>query len=154
MSSARAAHRRTTSATDPVVVAGDLHLVVGRIARALRQAHTVGDLTHSEASTLARLDRSGPASPGNLAEEERVSPQAIATTLSGLEAKGYVERRPDPADGRRAIVSLTALGTAVRRDRRTESTRRLAAGLSALEDDELRRVSAVLPLLDRVAEAL
>jgi DNA-binding MarR family transcriptional regulator len=135
-------------------VAGDLHLVVGRIARTLRQAHTVGDLTHSEASTLARLDRGGPASPGALAEEERVSPQAMATTLAGLEAKEYVARRPDPADGRRHIVSLTDLGSSVRRDRRTESARRLEAGLRALDPDELSRLAGAIPLLDRVAEGL
>jgi DNA-binding MarR family transcriptional regulator len=135
-------------------VAEDLHLVVGRIARALRQAHTVGDLTHSEASTLARLDRGGPASPGILAEEERVSPQAIATTLAGLEAKDYVVRRPDPADGRRAIVSLTDLGTTVRHDRRTESARRLEAGLRTLDATELTRLAEAIALLDRVAECL
>jgi DNA-binding MarR family transcriptional regulator len=135
--------------------AEDLHLVVGRIARALRQAHTVGDLTHSEASTMARLDRGGPASPGTLAEEERVSPQAMATTVAGLEAKGYVVRRPDPADGRRAIVSLTDLGSEVRRGRRTESARRLEQGLStALDDAELKRLAASIPLLERLAEAL
>ena len=146
---------RTTSTPAAAAVAEDLHLVVGRIARTLRQAHTVGDLTHSEASTLARLDRGGPASPGTLAEEERVSPQAIATTISALETKGYVVRRADPADGRRAIVSLTALGTEIRRDRRTESARRLEAGLStALDESELRRLAAALPLLDRLAAHL
>jgi hypothetical protein len=51
-------------------------------------------------------------------------------------------------------VSLTELGTEVRRGRRTESTRRLAAGLAALDDAELGRLAAAIPLLDRVAEAL
>jgi len=145
----------TRTTPNPATVAEDLHLVVGRIARTLRQAHTVGDLTHSEASTLARLERGGPASPGLLAEEERVSPQAIATTLATMESKGYVVRRPDPADGRRAIVSLTPLGAEVRRDRRTESARRLEQGLStALDEAELRRLAAALPLLDRLAAHL
>jgi DNA-binding MarR family transcriptional regulator len=139
---------------DAAAVAGDLHLVIGRIARSLRQAHTVGELTHSEASTMARLERGGPASPGVLAEEERVSPQAMATTVGSLERKGYVVRRSDPADGRRAIVSLTELGAGVRRDRRTESARRLEHGLAALDEAGLRRLAAALPLLERVAEAL
>jgi DNA-binding MarR family transcriptional regulator len=143
------------SRTSAPTVAEDLHLVVGRIARALRQAHAIGDLTLSEASTLARLDRGGPASPGTLAEEERVSPQAIATTIAAMEGKGYVVRRPDPADGRRAIVSLTQLGTSVRRERRGESARRLEAGLrDTLDAGELASLAAVLPLLDRVAQSL
>jgi DNA-binding MarR family transcriptional regulator len=146
---------RTPQAPTAVGTAEELHLVVGRIARALRQAHTVGDLTHSEASTLARLDRSGPAAPGVLADEERVSPQAMASTLAALEGHGYVERRPDPTDGRRLIISLTETGAAVRRDRRTESARRLEHGLAtALDAAELRRLAAALPLLDRVAEHL
>jgi DNA-binding MarR family transcriptional regulator len=136
-------------------VAEDLYLVVGRIARALRKAHTVGDLTLSEASTLARLDRSGPASPGALAEEEGVSPQAIATTLGALEAKGYVVRRSDPADGRRAVIGLTQLGSGVRHDRRTESARHLERALSnALDEGELARLATALPLLDRLAAHL
>jgi DNA-binding MarR family transcriptional regulator len=147
-----------TTRTRPPTAAGtaeELHLVVGRIARALRQAHTVGELTHSEASTLARLDRGGAASPGALADEERVSPQAMAATLASLEAKAYVERRADPEDGRRVIISMTGLGATVRHDRRTESARRLEQGLSeALDDDELTRLAAALPLLDRVAERL
>lgn len=134
--------------------AADLQLVIGRIARALRQAHTIGDLTHSEASTLARLERGGPSSPGTLADEERVSPQAMATTVAALEAKGYVVRRPDPGDRRRAIVSLTDLGTEVRLGRRTENARRLEQGLTTLDEAERRRLAAALPLLQRVAEAL
>jgi DNA-binding MarR family transcriptional regulator len=136
-------------------VAQDLHLLVGRIARALRQAHTVGDLTHAEASTLARLELGGPASPGSLAEEEHVSPQAMATTLAGLESKEYVVRRPDPSDGRRAILTLTDLGAEIRRDRRSESARRLESGLAtALDPAELAHLASALPLLDRLAEAL
>jgi DNA-binding MarR family transcriptional regulator len=72
-----------------------------------------------------------------------------------MESKGYVVRRPDPADGRRAIVSLTPLGAEIRRDRRTESARRLEHGLStALDEAELRRLAAALPLLDRLAAHL
>jgi DNA-binding MarR family transcriptional regulator len=140
---------------DPAATAVEVHLIIGRMARALRQAHTIGDLTHSEASTLARLERGGPTSPGSLAEEERVRPQAMTTTLAGLEAKGYVVRRSDPADGRRAIVTLTELGAEVRNGRRTESVRRLEHALTTtLDEVEITDLAAVLPLLGRVAEAL
>jgi DNA-binding MarR family transcriptional regulator len=146
---------RTAAAPSPTDVATELHLVVGRIARALRQAHTVGDITLSEASALARLERGGPAAPGQLAEEERVRPQAMAGTVATLEEKGYVVRRSDPGDGRRVILSLTDAGAAVRRDRRSESTRLLEEALvTALTPAELRRLAAALPLLGRLAEHL
>ena len=136
-------------------MAAELHLIVGRIARTLRQAHTVGDLTHSEASTLARLDQGGPASPGTLAAEERVSPQAMATTLAALESRGLIDRRPDPADGRRAIVSLTEEGARVRHARRTESAGLLERGIATgLGDADRRRLAAALPVLERLAETL
>jgi DNA-binding MarR family transcriptional regulator len=148
-------HTRSAVTPTPTDVATELHLVVGRIARALRQAHTVGDITLSEASALARLERGGPATPGLLADEERVRPQAMAGTVAILEEKGYVVRRPDPGDGRRVILSLTEAGAAVRRDRRSESTRLLEAALdAALTPAELRRLAAALPLLSRLGEHL
>jgi DNA-binding MarR family transcriptional regulator len=64
-------------------------------------------------------------------------------------------RRSDPSDGRRAILTLTDLGAEIRRDRRSESARRLENGLAtALDPAELTRLASALPLLDRLAEAL
>ncbi|MFD3453195.1 MarR family winged helix-turn-helix transcriptional regulator [Streptomyces sp. NPDC058691] len=143
------------SADDPTEVGAALRLAVGRIARRLRQAHAVGDVTLSEVSVLARLDREGPDSPGSLAELERVRPQAMATTLAGLEERGLVSRRPDAADGRRAVVTVTDAGRKVLADRRSESVQRLGAVIQEeFTDDERRRLLAVLPLLDRLSERL
>lgn len=135
--------------------AGALGLVVGRIARRLRQAHTVGDVTLSEVSVLARLNRDGADSPGSLAELERVRPQAMASTLATLEERGLVSRRQDAADGRRAVMTVTDAGREMLADRRSESVRRLT---TVVEEEftpaERRRLLAVLPLLDRLAERL
>jgi DNA-binding MarR family transcriptional regulator len=135
--------------------AATLGLVVGRIARRLRQGHTEGDLAPSEASVLARLNRDGADSPGSLAELERVRPQAMASTLATLEERGLVRRRRDAADGRRAVMTVTEAGRAVLAERRSESVRRLT---TVLEEEftpaERRRLLAALPLLDRLAERL
>src|SRR5260221_9128643 len=106
------------SADDAAEVAAELRLVVGRVARRLRQGHTVGDVTLSEVSVLSRLDRDGPEFPGALAELERVRPQAMATTLATLEERGLVSRRPDAADGRRAVLAVTEAGRKMLADRR------------------------------------
>ncbi|MFF4399767.1 MarR family winged helix-turn-helix transcriptional regulator [Streptomyces sp. NPDC001480] len=135
-------------------LAGALRLAMGRIVRRLRQAHAVGDVSLSGVSVLARLARTGPDSPGSLAELERVRPQAMATTLAGLEQRGLVRRTPDAADGRRAIVSITDEGRAVLEERRSESVGRLAEALDELTPEERESLRAALPLLDRLAERL
>lgn len=144
-----------TSAADGAQVGAALRLVVARIARRLRQTHAVGDVTLSEVSVLSRLSRDGADSPGSLAELERVRPQAMASTLAGLEERGLVERRPDAADGRRAVMTITDAGHGVLLERRSESDRRLTTVLDEeFTSDERRELLAVLPLLDRLAERL
>ena len=140
--------------TDSDKTAAELKLVIGRIARSLRQRHAVGDLTLSEVSVLSRLDRDGATTPGVLADQERVRPQAMASTLAVLTEKGLVRRRPDAADGRKVLVSLTPAGTKVLTSRRDESVRLLADVLAGFTQAEQRKFAAMLPLLERLADAL
>lgn len=144
------------AASDDAEQAGAaLRLAVARIARRLRQTHAVGDVTLSEVSVLARLSRDGADSPGALAELERVRPQAMATTLAALEERGLVRRRQDSADGRRAVMTVTEAGRQVLMDRRSESVQRLTTVLDEeFTAAERRKLVAVLPLLDRLAERL
>jgi DNA-binding MarR family transcriptional regulator len=136
-------------------MAAGLRVAVGRIARRLRQAHATGELTLSEVSVLSRLDREGTASPGALADGEGVRPQAMGATLAVLDQRGLVRRHRDATDGRRVLMSVTEAGRAVLVDRRSESTQRLARVLGEeFSAAERRRLSALLPLLDRLAERL
>ncbi|MEU4040118.1 MarR family winged helix-turn-helix transcriptional regulator [Streptomyces collinus] len=138
---------------DGMALAAGLRLAMGRIVRRLRQTHAVGDLTLSGVSVLARL-AAGPDSPGSLAELERVRPQAMATTLAGLEQRGLVSRTPDATDGRRAIVSITGAGRSVLEERRSESVDRLARALDEFTPQERAALRAAMPLLDRLADRL
>ncbi|WP_260327637.1 MarR family winged helix-turn-helix transcriptional regulator [Streptomyces sp. Ag109_O5-1] len=135
-------------------LASDLRLAVGRMTRRLRQAHAVGDVSLSGVSVLARLAADGPDSPTSLAEMERVRPQAMASTLAGLEQRGLVRRTRDARDGRRSIVAVTEDGRAMLAERRTESVQRLAAALDEFSAEERATLAAALPLLDRLAERL
>ena len=45
---------------------------------------------------------------GDLAEQARVTKQSAAFLVEQLEAAGYVERVPDPTDGRARLVRLTS----------------------------------------------
>jgi DNA-binding MarR family transcriptional regulator len=45
-----------------------------------------------------------------LAERSRLTKQAVGEAVAELEQKGYVERVPDPLDGRAKIIKLTPRG--------------------------------------------
>jgi DNA-binding MarR family transcriptional regulator len=49
---------------------------------------------------------------GDLAADTRVVDQTVSRTVERLERLGYVERRRDPADARRVLVTRTAAGAA------------------------------------------
>ena len=52
-------------------IAAALRVSIGLLVRRLRQIPVEGDLTLSETSALARLDRGGPTTPGALAKRSR-----------------------------------------------------------------------------------
>jgi DNA-binding MarR family transcriptional regulator len=135
-------------------VAGALHASIGLLRWRLRQMRVEG-LSLPERSALTRMERGGPATPSALARREQISPQGMGATLSGLEARGLVERRADPADGRRVVMSLTEAGRQALQDKRDATTERLAKALSAdFTAAELKQLKAAAPLIQRLAESI
>jgi DNA-binding MarR family transcriptional regulator len=94
-------------AADPALLASELRLALGQLVRRLRVEHR---LSLSYVAVLARLDREGTHSISSLATAERVRPQSMAQTINELESEGLIHRRPDPTDGRRTLVDMTADG--------------------------------------------
>lgn len=136
-------------------VAGALRVSIGLLLRRLRQVPAEGELTLPETSALVRLDRGGPATPGALAKLEQISPQSMGATLGALELRGLVERRPDPGDGRRAVMSLTEAGRQTLWQRRTARTQQLAKALSAgFTRSELEQLMTAAPLIERLAQSI
>lgn len=145
----------TTTATAPDQVAAALRVSVGLLVRRLRQVPVEGGLTLSETSALARLDRGGPSTPGALAKQEQISPQSMGNTLAALEGRGLIERRPDPDDGRRAVMSVTDAGRELLSSRRNAKVQQLAKALAAeFTDAELAELAAAAPLLERLAQRI
>jgi DNA-binding MarR family transcriptional regulator len=141
---------------DPDVqdIAAALRVSIGLLVRRLRQVQPDDELTLPETSVLARLDRGGPAAPSELARLERISPQSVGATIAALEARGLVARRPDPGDGRRAVISLTEAGSQMLRHRRNTRTEALATALSAgFSPPELSQLKAATPLIERLAQS-
>ena len=156
MTQAPATQGLDTQDPDVHEVAAALRVSIGLLRRRLRQVQPDGaELTWPETSALARLDRGGPATPGALAKLEQISPQSMGATLGALEARGLVERCPDPSDGRRAVMSLTEAGRQVLQDKRNARTQQLAQALSAgFTPTELRQLMAAAPLLERLAQSI
>jgi DNA-binding MarR family transcriptional regulator len=135
--------------TEVASAAGELRLVLGQLVRRLRAEYS---LPVAHASVLSRLDREGAQTTSALAAAERVRPQSMAQTLAELETTGLIDRRPDPADGRRVLIELTPGG----RERVLEARGRredwLAAAIAEeLEPAEQQTLLAAVPLLRRLA---
>jgi DNA-binding MarR family transcriptional regulator len=136
-------------------VAAALYVSVSLLRRRLRQSRIDGELTVPETSALARLERGGPATTAALARVEQISPQSMGATLGALEARGLVERRPDPQDGRQTVLSASEAGREILRSRRTARTEQLAQALSdGFTAAELEQLMAAAPLLERLAQNL
>ncbi|MDX6664777.1 MAG: hypothetical protein QOG68_983 [Solirubrobacteraceae bacterium] len=139
------------TATDPALLASELRAVLGQLVRRLRVEHA---FPLTQGTVLGRLDRQGTLSVSELATAERVRPQSMAQTVADLEAAGLVARRPDPGDGRRALVELTAEGrTTLEADRRHREGW-LAEGIAGtLTAAERRTLRDAVALLRRLGEA-
>jgi DNA-binding MarR family transcriptional regulator len=136
-------------------VAAAIHVSVGLLLRRMRQAPVEGELTLPESSALTRLDRGGPTTSSELARAEQISPQSMGATLGALEVRGLIERSPDPNDGRRAVLSVTAAGVQVLRNRRSARTEQLARALSTgFTQEELSQLMTAAPLLERLADSI
>ena len=136
--------------TDTAHTASELRVVLGQLIRRLRAEHRF-PLLH--ASVLGRLDREGPRSVSDLATAERVRPQSMAQTVRELESDGLVKRTPDPDDGRRAIVTMTAAG---RKTLEADRGRRVGWLVSAIEElpkSDQEVLSRATSIIGRLADS-
>jgi DNA-binding MarR family transcriptional regulator len=136
--------------TEIAPLASELRVVLGQLVRRLRAEHR---FPISQGTVLGRLDREGPRGVSDLAAAERVRPQSMAQTVSDLEGEGLVGRRPDPDDGRRALVTLTAAGREALESDRRHREGWLVAAIEELPPRERRILGDSVSLLRRLAES-
>ena len=131
-------------------LAGDLRIAVMRLARRLRNEREDLDLTLTQLSALAALERCGPTTPGHLATVERVQPPSMTRVLAGLHDRGLIERTAHPTDGRQVLVAATdEARSQLRADRRRREAW-LAQRLATLDPEQRRAVHDVLPILEQL----
>ena len=98
------------------------------------------DLTRSQWWVMVHLIRFDGCNQTQLAEELDIGKVALGGLLDRLEARGWIERRPDPADRRAKRVFLTESGRPLineMQERARVLHRRLVAGLERDEQDQL-----------------
>jgi DNA-binding MarR family transcriptional regulator len=143
---------RDTALTD---LAARLRMAIVRTSRRLRQEAAGaggGELTPSAVSALASVERHGPLTPSELAEIERVKRPTATRILRGLVEAGLVDRSPDPADGRSALVSVNAAGRERLRRLRSRKNAYLARRIHDLPAEDLRTLERAAEILEGMLE--
>jgi DNA-binding MarR family transcriptional regulator len=138
---------------DPNGVAEALLASVSVLVRRVRQIPVGGGLTMPERTALACLDRSGPTTSSALARQVQITAQAMGATVGALQARGLIERRPDPDDGRRVVLAVTEAGVQSLKDKRNARAELVAQALTsgAFTSTELEQLAAAATLLERLA---
>lgn len=110
-------------------------------------------LSFSALSVLHTLSRRGPLRLSDLLRSEQLKQPALTSLVGNLVEAGLVIRRPHPSDGRAALLSLTAEGEDVVRQRHLERARRLASALTGRAGSD-RELLVLAQLLRDVTAAL
>ncbi len=132
-------------------LADALRLVIGRIARRLRQ-QSLGDMTPSQRSVLASLDRHGTLRIGELARIENISAPSLSGIVGRLESRGFVTRSSDPEDARSTLVEVTPLAVEALVEARAERNAFLRTKLSTVSREDRDVIARAVSLLEALAE--
>jgi DNA-binding MarR family transcriptional regulator len=127
---------------------------VGRLNWRMRAERDPNGPGPAVLAVLSRLYRAGTHTPTELAEAERLQPQSLTRILAWVTERELVTRSPDPADGRRSLVSITPAGLAVLREYSVGRERWLAGAIeTTLSPTERQLLKLASELMLRVADA-
>lgn len=102
------------------------------------------ELDRSAYLLLGELDTHGPLGIGALAEIFQMDISTASRQTAALDAKGLVERSPDPRDGRVALHRITPLGRTQLNAARQARHVQYAAFLADWSEEERRQFAASL----------
>jgi DNA-binding MarR family transcriptional regulator len=138
--------------TDPITVANGLRPALLHLNRRLRRELAPLGITGGQAALLWAIRTNPGIGVRGLAEREGVSAPAMSAYVDRLEAAGLVARRRSELDRRRVELEVTDTGLRILRSARSRRTAWLADRLRRLEPEELERVEAALPALNKLLE--
>ena len=132
--------------------ASALRKATTRLSRRLQQERPQGSVSLNQFSLLGYLSRYGPTTVGDLAALERAQPQSLTRPLASLEEEGLIHRAPDPVDGRRVLVSITAAGREVLATDMRQRDSWLALVLSRMTPTERGVLALAADLMERISQ--
>jgi len=135
---------------DPNIDIVDFTQTIGKLIRRIRSTVAEHELSMSESSVLARLDREGPATTADLARAENMRPQSMRTTLAVLEERGFIGRKAHPTDGRQVLIELTGQGLEVRRKMMETKRLWLAQAIEQLDEVDQQTLKAGIDIMKRL----
>lgn len=125
-----------------------LAYLVGRLDhvlnKRLRDSLAPSGLTVPQYTALSVFRTHGSLSNAQLALRTMISPQSANEMVKAMEARGWIERKPDPSHGRIIQISLTEAGQAILNecDAKVRAVEQLM--FPDLQDDERARLHAQL----------
>jgi DNA-binding MarR family transcriptional regulator len=142
------------SAADTLAVR--LAVAIKRLRGRLREAAWASgvELPIAQLAIIKRLRDGGPTTAAVLAAAEHVSHQAIAQNLAALKQAGLVRTAPDPGDGRKSLVHITAAGTRLFESAVASRDAWLAHAIEqSMAPGERAALEQCIHLLERLADA-
>jgi DNA-binding MarR family transcriptional regulator len=115
--------------------------------------HTSVCVSRTEISVMRNL-RVRPRRITELAADEHITQPGITLLVNRLQERGWLERVPDPSDGRAVLVSLTPAGEEVLDRLRAEYRALLHEEMTSLEDSEVDTLAAAVTILDKLIARL
>ncbi|MGZ6961945.1 MAG: MarR family winged helix-turn-helix transcriptional regulator [Ilumatobacteraceae bacterium] len=144
-------HKTARRDATPLALASSLRPTIARLARRLRQQDQTG-LGPTMTATLASIAKHDGPTHGELAAIEQVAPPTITAVVDKLEKLGLVTRQADATDRRVTRVRTTPAGIDQLDEVRNRRTSWLASQLSALTDDERRRLADAVDVLAKLVD--
>ncbi|WP_051515839.1 MarR family winged helix-turn-helix transcriptional regulator [Candidatus Blastococcus massiliensis] len=120
----------------------------GRHVSMRAAAQLYGELPSFGWPLLLPLEEDGDQRCSVLAARAGIDVSVASRQLAALERSGYVQRRPDPCDGRATLFHLTALGADALAGTRAVRADWALEVLSGWDEDDARRLT---DLIDRLA---
>jgi DNA-binding MarR family transcriptional regulator len=138
---------------DAAAEAAELRIIIGRLARILRQ-HNPGGLTQGQLSALATVEVAGRLRMSELAAREGVAAPTMTRIITALEELSLLVRVPDPADGRSSLVELTGAGEKQLEGLRAGRNALLARRVDALPAADRAALRAAVPALEQLLHSV
>lgn len=104
--------------------------------RVLKESSMDRDLSVVQMSLLSHLASVPARRAKDIGADSGLGASVMSRQLSHLEKLGFIERAPDPEDGRAQLVQITARGRQAVADHLDADTQRLIERLGALSEDD------------------